>query len=262
MIPGSTAALLEQTGWCRFDADDSSRAWALAAAQAGRAMLGDPALCARHMACGGTWFVGVDALPTEPDGSLNGVPLGGPAIQALAPLPPLHRAQLSVVFPGYPRPREGESEAAFRYRQRRDAAHVDGIRAEGPGRRRHVREPHGYILGVPLTEAGPDAAPLVVWEGSHHILRAALRARLGPGPEAGRADADVTEAYTAARAQVFQTCRRVALTGPVGSAVLLHSLLLHGVAPWQPGAAFESPGRMMAYFRPLHAGGHTGWLAA
>ena len=42
-------------------------------------------------------------------------------------LKPYHKAQLSVIFPGYPKPRIGDSEAAFEYRRKRDAAHVDGL---------------------------------------------------------------------------------------------------------------------------------------
>jgi hypothetical protein len=34
-----------------------------------------------------------------------------------------------------------------------DAAHVDGLLAEGPEKRRYVREPHAYILGVTLSIA-------------------------------------------------------------------------------------------------------------
>ena len=36
-------------------------------------------------------------------------------------------AQVSVCYPGYPMPREEESKAAFKYRLKRDAAHVDGF---------------------------------------------------------------------------------------------------------------------------------------
>ena len=32
-----------------------------------------------------------------------------------------HKAQLSVIFPGYPKPRAGDSEASFEYRLKRDA---------------------------------------------------------------------------------------------------------------------------------------------
>ncbi|MFC0160383.1 hypothetical protein ACFFKB_20800, partial [Mameliella alba] len=180
---------------------------------------------------------------------------------ALAPLPALHPAQLSITFPGYPRPRAGESEAGFRYRLNRDAAHVDGVLAEGAARRRHIREPHAWILGLPLTEADPGASPLVAWEGSHHVMRDALRAALAGKPPETWADVDVTEAYQAARRTCFETCRRVALPAAPGEALLLHRLTLHGIAPWAEGAQAPPEGRMVAYFRPQVMGGAEAWLA-
>ena len=125
---------LETRGWTRFAADCATLDWAAAAHEAGCAALADPVQRETWLQCEGTWFVGVDALPTAPDGSIGGVPLAGPAPAALAPLPDLHPAQLSITFPGYPRPRAGESEAGFRYRLKRDAAHVDGVLAEGEAR--------------------------------------------------------------------------------------------------------------------------------
>lgn len=237
----------DRRGWARFPADPATLAWARAAAEAGAQALEDPAL-AHWYDCENTWFVGVDALPNRADGSVGGVALQGPAIDALSPLPPLHRAQLSVIFPGYPRPRQGETEAAFRYRLNRDAAHVDGLLAEGEGRRRHLREPHAWILGLPLSHSAPGAAPLVVWEGSHRIMaRAFARAFAGHDPEDwGRID--VTDIYHEARREVFQTCPRVTLHARPGEAYVLHRLALHGVAPW---TAPDGPPRMIAYFRPL-----------
>ncbi|KUF09054.1 hypothetical protein AVJ23_19760 [Pseudoponticoccus marisrubri] len=248
-------------GWRRFPADPRTLAWARAARVAGQAALADPALRARWLVCEGTWFVGVDALPNGPDGALSGVPLAGPAIDALAPLPPLHRAQLSVTFPGYPRPREGEGAAGFGYRLRRDAAHVDGIRAEGPERRRFLREPHAFILGLPLNAADPGASPLVVWEGSHHVMAKALLAALAARPDLPPDQVDVTEAYLAARRQCFETCRRVELPARPGEALLLHRLVLHGVAPWAEGARAGPEGRMIAYFRPELSSGLRDWLS-
>lgn len=161
-----------------------------------------------------------------------------------------HRAQVSTLRPGYPRPGAGETEAAFRFRRDRDAAHVDGLLPEGPDRRRKIREPHGFILGLPLTECGTGAAPLVVWEGSQEVIRRALAAALAGHPEAGWGEVDITDAYTAARREIFTTCRRVELAARPGEALLLHRLILHGMAPWREGAAAPPEGRMIAYFRP------------
>lgn len=254
-------------GWARFGPDPQVRLWADAALRVGRAALRDPAFSHWHV-CGGTWFVGLDALPNDAEGRVAGSgPLTGPAVDFikdhLGGLPPLHRGQLSTVFPGYPRPREGEGEGAFRYRLRRDAAHLDGLKAAGPDRRRRIDEPHAFILGLPLSEAAPNAAPLVVWEGSHEILRAALSEALAPHDPADWPKVDVTEAYQAARKHIFETCPRVLLPARPGEAVLVHRLLLHGVAPWsEEGASAPDEGRMIAYFRPLMPGGLAEWLHA
>lgn len=251
---------LARRGWTRFPADARSLAWAAAALKVGRTVLADPAMRAQWLQCQGTWFVGVDALPTAPDGRIAGVPLAGPAIDALGDMPDLHPAQLSVTFPGYPLPRATESEAAFRYRLRRDAAHVDGIIADGPDRRRRILEPHAWILGLPLTQTHPEASPLVVWEGSHVVMQRALSAALADHPRAHWHQVDVTEVYQTARRACFETCPRVPLHAAPGEALLLHRLTLHGVAPWAAQASAPPEGRMLAYFRPPLAGGISDWL--
>jgi hypothetical protein len=91
------------------------------------------------------------------------------------PPEPLHPAQLSVIRPGYPQPSPEETPAAFAYRRDRDAAHLDGLLPIGPEKRRMVKEPHGWILGLPLNET--TASPLTIWEGSHEVIRAALLRR-------------------------------------------------------------------------------------
>lgn len=252
-----------ETGWCRFGADPDIARWVDAALAPGRAALRDPALSQWHV-CEGTWFVGVDALPNGPDGAIAGSgPLSGAVMRFLqaefAEVPPLHHAQVSVVRPGYPRPREGESAASFRFRRDRDAAHVDGARPVGPDRRRHVLEPHAFILGLPLTRADPEAAPLVVWEGSHKLMAQAFQRAFSGTPVAQWPDVDVTDVYQSTRRTVFQTCRRVPVPAHPGEAVLVHRLALHGIAPWADGARADPDGRMVAYFRPELTGGIAGW---
>ncbi|WP_245818977.1 hypothetical protein [Marivita hallyeonensis] len=204
----------------------------------------------RWLQCEGTWFVGVDALPTDATGAVDGVPLAGPLVDRIGPRDDLHPAQLSIIYPGYPRPRAGESDAAFRYRRNRDAAHMDGVLAEGAPKRRFLRERHDWILGLALTETTPGASPLVVWEGSHVVLQSAFQTALARLPEEVWADTDVTDIYTEARNTVFQICKRVALFTRPGEAVLLNPFLLHGVAPWQPASHAGRHGRMIAYLRP------------
>ena len=240
-------------GWQCFPADPGSLAWAAQVLQAARAILAQPGGVWR---AGGTWFVGVDALGNDPSGQVGGAALTGAVVAAVRDRfgPQVwHRAQLSVIRPGYPQPDEAESPAAQAYRRTRDAAHVDGLIAEGPDKRRFVREPHAFILGIALNDADVRAAPLVVWEGSHRIMAAAFRARLG-GLSAGmQADADVTEAYQAARRRAFGECPRRLLPLAPGEAVVLDRHLLHGVSPWADGARTAPEGRAIAYFRPLCA---------
>lgn len=208
--------------------------------------------------CGGTWAVGLDLLPNAPDGSVAGIPLPW-QVFGLAPQP-LHPAQLSTIHPGYPRPSPEESEAAFRFRRDRDAAHLDGLLPIGPQKRRMVKEPHGWILGICLTEADPGASPLVAWDGSAAMLRAALRAAFVGHPPETWGDVDVTEAYQAARAEVFRTCPRIPLPMRPGEAVLMDRHTLHGVAPWAEGAKAAPEGRITAYFRPVMAS-VADWIA-
>ena len=228
-------------GFVVFDADPLVTAWADAAARAAGRITTDPDIAARNLRHGNTWFVGVDALPNTPDGAIHGVPLAGPW-DGLVPALPLHPAQLSVIYPGYPRRDTDQSEANHRYRTYRCAAHVDGLLPEGPQRRRFARECHAYILGIPLDDAGD--APTVVWPGSQRIMQAALARAIGdhaPG------DVDLTDAYHAARRTVFDTCDPVAITVAKGQSFLIHRHALHGTAPW---SGTGTTPRAIAFFRP------------
>ncbi|WP_319638905.1 hypothetical protein [Rhodobacter sp. Har01] len=234
-----------ESGWLRIGPDPAIAAWAAAALPVAEAAI---AASPEPWRCGETWFVGVDALPNGPDGRMGDAPFPWASLP-LTPVP-LHRAQLSTVRPGYPRPWAGEDEAAFGFRLRRDAAHLDGPLPTGPDRQRQIKEPHAWVLGLPLNECGAAASPLVVWEGSPAILRAALQATLaGHDPDLW-GGVDLTDAYKAARAEVFRRCRRVELPALPGEAILLHRLTIHGVAPWEPDATAPAPGRIIAYFRP------------
>ena len=221
-----------------FDHDPRVRAWA-EAALAAPCDLGPW----RH---GGTWAVGLDALPNAADGSVGGVPLAGPWDGLIDAPDAWHRAQLSTVRPGYPGRDVGESGAAHRFRRDRDAAHVDGLLPVGPDRRRFLREPHAFILGIPLTPA--TVSPLVVWPGSHRIIGAALAQAVAARPDLHPGDVDLTEAYAAARRICLADCPRRPVPLVPGQAVLLHRHLLHGVAPWDDGTAQDR--RIVAYFRP------------
>jgi hypothetical protein len=235
-------------------------AWAMAARRIGIKVARQPQMKQTWLQCQGTWFVGVDALPTDPTGAIDHHALPTVLKDTVGHRSDLHPAQLSITYPGYPRPRAGESDAAFRYRRNRDAAHMDGLLAEGLPKRRYLRERHDWILGLPLTEATPTASPLVVWEASHHILQSAMVNALQDVPETDWADTDITDVYTEARKTVFSNCKRVPLFTRPGEAVLLNPFLLHGVAPWTTNAQASKHGRMVAYFRPESSESGLIWM--
>lgn len=252
-------------GWCQFPHDDHLLNWVKHAKEPARATVA--ALKFSHwLRCGRTWFVGVNALPNNASGAVPaGVPLQGYAVDFIeehlcSPRISWDAAQVSVCYPGYPLPMENESSNAYQYRLNKDAAHVDGLLPEGPDRRRHLREWHRFILGIPIVEFSRDAAPFVVWEGSHHIVRRVLGARLADSPPTCWGEEDITAAYNEARAEVFSNCVRREIWVPPGEAFLAHRLCLHGIAPWSPTATATADGRMICYFRPEYATAAE-WLA-
>lgn len=249
----SHAEELETKGYTQFSFDPQLAAWATHAASISTAILVDPSheKWWRHRR---TWFVGVDALPNDKVGRLpGGLPLAGEAIDFLREQfgfnGPWHRGQLSVCFPGYPQRDAHESEGQHKFRLTRDAAHVDGLLGEGPTKRRHFREPHQFILGIPLNAASVEQSPLVCWEGSHLVMQDMFAQVFAGIPEALWGGVDVTEAYSAARQRCFETCRRVIVHAQPGEAYVIHKYALHGVAAWAGGRAPDAS-RMIAYFRP------------
>lgn len=252
-------------GWQRFADDPVLRQWVESALPAARLAVRDPAN-AHWLRCGGTWFAGVNVLDNDGSGAVaGGPPVDGAAVafaRQVGPAPcPFEPGQVSVCYPGYPKPMASEPEPAFRYRRDRDAAHVDGILPRGPDRRRYAGEQHAFLLGIPMVAAGEDASPFVVWEGSHEVMRQALAAALAGTPVERWAEVDITQAYHAARRACFERCRRVTLPARPGEAYVVHRLALHGVAPWQPGATAGPDGRMIVYFRPAAADPRA-WLEA
>jgi len=264
MTGAARAAAFFRAGWTTFEADPGLAPWVAAARPAAEAILADPARLAADLRCGGTWFAGVHAFGNDAAGAIaaEGVPaLAGEAVEFIAGALGLagfdwDQAQISACYPGYPQQGAEESAANFRYRLTRDAAHVDGLLRDSQ-RRRRLGETHGFILGIPLTPTDREAAPLVVWEGSHEVMRAAFRARLAGLPPSVWGEEDITKAYHAARAEAFDTCpRRVVHVSP-GGAYVVHRLALHGVAPWQSAATAP---RVIAYFRPdPFPGAAPGW---
>lgn len=233
----------EAEGYGTFDVSPEGRAWADAACAAAKRAVSDPTVRDANLRHGETWFVGVDILANDGAGRVEGVPWPRQWIDATPSVGPLHRAQVSIIYPGYPKQDPGQSDANHRYRLERGAAHVDGLLPVGPERRRFAAEFHAYILGIHLNACA--SSPTLIWPGSHHVIRRALVDTIGnQAPE----QVDLTEAYHVARREVFDTIRPMALTGPPGAAFLLHRFMLHGTAAWE--GPEQTEGRMTAFFRP------------
>lgn len=245
---------LKDKGFMTLPFDLRVADWATVAYGLACDLVADAQVRARNLRHGETWFVGVDALPNDASGTVGGVPLKGPW-EAHVPDLPQHRAQLSIIYPGYPKQDAGESDGNHRYRKNRAAAHVDGLLPEGPERRRFAKEYHAYILGIPLNSCA--ASPTLVWPGSHHRMGAALRSALLDAADPGAVD--ITDSYQAARRAVFAAGDPVPLRAQVGESFLIHRHALHGTAAWAGPAQAE--GRMIAFFRPAFAQVQD-WLAA
>jgi hypothetical protein len=242
-------------GWCRFLHDPTLAAWVEATLPAARTTVAETAN-ASWLRYQGTWFAGVNVLPNDATGAVPGGPaLSGNAIDFIHSELEIaeiawDKAQVSICYPGYPKPMDGESEAQHRFRRDRDAAHVDGLLGLGSPKRRFLKEPHQFILGLPMMEASPDASPFVIWEGSHEIMREAFTNAFAGHPPPSWPDIDLTDIYISARKQCFETCQRVEIHAHPGEAYLVHRLALHGVAPWGASATAGPDGRMICYFRP------------
>ncbi len=253
-------------GWCQFKRDPQLLEWVESARDAARCTLQDPDQ-AQWLRYQGTWFAGVNALPNNASGAVNNSgPLRGAAVEFVQRLVGCDyitwdRAQVSICYPGYPQPMEGQSDALHRFRVDRDAAHVDGLLPEGSARRRHLREHHLFILGIPMSTFSADASPFVVWEGSHHRVRHALSERFRGIPSEAWGEEDIMDVYQAIRREVFDECRRVEIHAQPGEAFVAHRLCVHGMAPWGERATADADGRVICYFRPESTTPAT-WLNA
>jgi hypothetical protein len=243
------------SGWCLLGHDAVLAGWVDATLPAARATVTDPTN-AQWLRYQSTWFAGVNVLPNDDRGAVpGGKPLAGEAVDVIKRELGLgqidwDKAQVSVCYPGYPQPMQGETDAQHRFRRDRDAAHVDGLLGLGTPKRRFLKEPHQFILGIPMVQASAGASPFVIWEGSHEIIREAFRSAFAGHPAATWPDIDITEIYVDARKQCFDTCKRVEIHARPGEAYIAHRLSLHGVAPWHDSATAGPDGRMICYFRP------------
>lgn len=268
--PSDFMVPFREKGWCKFPHDKHVADWIASALPYARAAVTDPDFAEWHR-YEGTWFAGVNALPNDAAGAVpDGPPVSGQAVDfirdalGLADLGksmPWDRAQISVCYPGYPKPMPGESKAVFDFRRNRDAAHVDGLLREGTDRRRRLKEYHAFIFGIPLVEYSKDAAPFSLWEGSHLIFGDWFRETFADLPSERWGEIDITDEYQRTRSKVFETCRRVTVHAKPGEAYLAHRQILHGMATWGEKAEAGPDGRMIAYFRPALTDSAR-WLAS
>ena len=75
------------TGWRRFKANDEIKKWANAARKFASGAAQNPALKEKWLQCEGTWYVGVDVLPSDEDGRFKGFELAGPCLLYTSPSP-------------------------------------------------------------------------------------------------------------------------------------------------------------------------------
>lgn len=259
-------AAFDRLGWARIPYSTDLADWAAQALPQAIKAANDTRLHDQWLRLGGTWFVGVDALGNDMKGAVNGSdPLAGSVLEAAQyamgqPAFDWGQGQVSVCYRGYPKPGKEEPENAFRYRLKRASAHLDGLKPVGPDRKRKMEEYHGFIMGLPLNETPADAAPFVIWEGSHVIFRDMLsEAFKGAAPD-DWPDIDLTDIYQATRARIFETCPRVEIHAKPGEAYIAHRFALHGMACWPDDLNGPVEGRIIAYFRPFWQRDRLVWL--
>lgn len=242
---------LQTQGWCKFDHDSDLADWIAHAKPVADNVLSDETMRAQWLRSGGTWFVGVNALPNDASGALpGGNALNCAALNAAKSVSPaidgLDRAQLSVAYPGYPQQDKDECDARYAFRVHRNGAHLDGLLKGATGTGRFFQEHHSFILGIPLGDVTGDNAPAVVWDGSHHIMAEMLRVHLGDLPVADWGRLDLQAVYAQTRRRIFETCKPLEIQAKAGQAYIIHRFALHGVRPWRKG---KRP-RQVVYFRP------------
>lgn len=255
-------AQFEEKGWCRFEFDPNLAEWLAGAEGAARKVSLDAEMRAKWLRHQGTWFVGADVLGNDQKGSIDASgALRGQAIDycqsLVGNIEDWGPGQVSVCYPGYPKQDANESDGNHRYRVKRDAAHLDGLKAESASRRRYMEEYHKFILGIPVNNTAKDAAPFVVWEGSHLVFHNMLQQALAKYDPSDWPKVDLTDTYQKTRAEIFDTCARVVVHARPGEAYLTHRFALHGVAPW--GQAVEQE-RSVIYFRPFWTEDRRDWL--
>ena len=245
-----------ENGWIKFSFDPKLDHWLKSIAKPTFNAIHDKENQNEWLRCQGTWFAGVRALPNDIHGSVKGgVKLDFASSRWALNMLGVKQivwdpAQISVCYPGYPKPGINESKSSFYYRLKKDAAHVDGLHPVGKNRIRMLREQHAFILGIPVTTFSRKASPLVVWEGSHKIMKYYFKKEFCQIDPQDWKDYDFTKVYHNARNEIFDTCKRVEIHATPGESYIVHRMALHGVAPWDGRARSSKEGRVIVYFRP------------
>ena len=247
---------LVQQGWCRLPKSAALLSWAEAHLDAAQTGMKAPE---NHQwwRYQDTWFAGVNVLPNNELGAVAGQPpLPLPLLTTLADycqaaVGELDLGQISALFPGYPQIDPQQSVAANQFRRRHYAAHLDGLVPLGPQRRRFLTEQHSFILGISLTSHPVNAAPLMIWPGSHKRIQAWLIANLSGLPTADWDQIDLTDGYQDIRKHILADTEPQALHLAKGEAYVMHRHLLHGMGHWPNSIADpHNQGRIIVYFRP------------
>ncbi|MEK6204902.1 MAG: hypothetical protein N2B02_04640 [Amylibacter sp.] len=252
------SSVFDRLGWVKLPFDPQLATWVDNIRSQAHQAINNSKNRANWLRSQGTWFVGVDVL-------CDYAPLTGPVLKAIQHAMgqeqiDLGLGQLSVCTKGYPLQDANETTPMFNYRKNRDFAHLDGLKAVGPKRQRKMDEFHGFILGIPLNESPPKAAPFVIWEGSHLIFQDMLQKAYAGHPPEEWAGIDITDIYQETRTKIFETCKRVELHANPGEAYIAHRFALHGMAAWDDLLDGPNEGRQIAYFRPYWDSDLTGWL--
>ena len=256
-------------GWLKFDYDHKIYHWVNVAKKKvfNRYNSGDFGW--NNFRCGNTWFVGVNFLGNDKTASLNGACFEGIPVTEIKSyfghnIKYWDEAQVSICWPNYPLQSDNETHNAFNFRVNRYAAHVDGILPFGREKRRFLKDPHAFIFGIPITYCDYKTAPVVVWEGSHLIMREAFKRTYNASDSKNWDKIDVTNVYQKARSRVFETCQMKRLYVNLGESYLIDRLAVHGIAPWEPREPKKNGvstkdiknqpeiknGRAVIYFRP------------
>ncbi|MEO0342226.1 MAG: hypothetical protein AAF198_02195 [Pseudomonadota bacterium] len=254
-----------EDGYRIYPPDPRLLDWVKTARPIAQKLAEDPKLKSDWLRHGRTWFAGVNIFPNDENGTWPAGPaLDGDVIEAARALCPFDirwdTAQISIPYQGYPKQDPTETNTNHRFRKDRDAAHLDGLLPIGPKRRRHMEEYHAFVLGLPLNDAPRNAAPLVVWKGSHKIIHKWLMGKFASTPPDAWRDLDLTDSYADIRRHIFESCDRITIGADLGGSYLVDRFTLHGVAPWPETFPGPEEGRIVAYFRPHWRGDLQAWL--